>query len=567
MWVGFSQGAGVGIMPGGNVSKWRMVEGLSYPDVRAIGQTPDGAMWFGTHYGGVFRLQEGHWTRFTTRDGLPSDYVRCLHTDGDGTLWLGTIHGLARWRKGAFAAITTANGLWHDSLSAILEDSAGNLWMSSFGGVFRVPRKELNEFFDGRRSEIQCIGYNHNDGLGALESPGGFQPAGTRTPDGRLWFPTVDGVMSVATDKLPENNVAPPVLLEETIVDGASVPQRSGTKTLEIPPGKRRVEFRFTALSFTAPEKVRFRHKLENLDRDWSPTDDRRAIAYNFVPPGRYTFRVTACNNDGLWNSEGATVALVVRPFFWQTWWFQAGTGILVAAALTAAVRQRERRKARLRVQRLEREHAVERERARIAQDIHDEVGASLTQIAFLSDRVQVTREEPVEVERWNARVREAARRTIQSLDEIVWAVSPKHDTLESLANYLAKFAQEHLSLAGVRCALEVPTVVPPVPVSAELRHNLLLAAREGLQNAVTHAKATEIKVALDIHKDSLEICIQDNGSGFDPLRVNGEGHGLPNMRKRLEEIGGRFEITSQTGSGTTLRFVVPRERLNPATV
>jgi signal transduction histidine kinase len=334
---------------------------------------------------------------------------------------------------------------------------------------------------------------------------------------------------------------------------------------MEIPAGKRRLEFRFTALSLTAPEKVRFRHKLEGLDNDWSAPDDRRTIAYNFVPPGQYTFRVTACNNDGLWNPEGAAAALDVRAFFWQTWWFRTGTGVLLAAGLAGAVRQRERRKARLRLGRVERQHAVERERARIAQDIHDEVGASLTQIAFLSDRVQLAREEPGEVEHWNRRVRAAARRTIQSLDEIVWAVSPKHDTLESLANYITTFAQEHLALAGVRCVLEIPTVLPPIALSAELRHNLLLAAREALQNAVTHSAATEIKVALDIRDGTLEICIHDNGRGFDVSRVNGDGHGLTNIRKRLEEIGGRFEITSQPGHGATVRFIVPREQLKPS--
>jgi signal transduction histidine kinase len=570
LWVGFTQGKGVGFMPGGDPAKWRTVEGMSYRDIRAITQAPDGAMWFGTHYGGAFRYQGGHWTRFTTRDGLPSDYVRWLHADADGTLWLGTIHGLARWRNGVFVAITSKNGLWHDSLSAMLEDSRGNFWISSFGGVFRVSRKELNEFADGVRPSIQCIGYNHNDGLLALESPGGFQPAAARTSDGRLWFPTVDGVISVAPNDLADNKVPPPVILEEISVEGMAQKKQTADSTerpptgttIEIPAGKRRVEFRFTALSFTAPEKVRFRHKLEGLDNDWSAPDDRRSIAYNFVPHGHYIFRVTACNNDGVWNPDGTSLAFDVLPFYWQTWWFRTSVGVLLAAGLAGGVRQRERRKARLRLARVERQHAVERERARIAQDIHDEVGASLTQIAFLSDRVQLAREEPAEVEHWNRRVRESARRTIQSLDEIVWAVSPKHDSLESLANYITTFAQEHLALAGVRCALEIPTVLPPIALSAELRHNLLLAVREALQNAVTHAAATEIKVALDVRDGTLEICIHDNGRGFDVSRVNGDGHGLTNIRKRLQEIGGHFEINSQPGHGTTVKFIVPREQL-----
>ena len=177
-------------------------------------------MWFGTHYGGVFRWQSGRWKRFTTRDGLPSDYVRSLHVDADGTIWLATIAGLCRWREGRFTAITTAHGLWHDSLSHIADDGRGNLWLSSFGGVFRVSRQQLNEFADGLRPSIQCIGYSHDDGLPAQECPGGFQPAGAKTADGRLWFPTVDGLISIAPQSVPENTLPPPVWIEEIAVDG-----------------------------------------------------------------------------------------------------------------------------------------------------------------------------------------------------------------------------------------------------------------------------------------------------------------------------------------------------------
>jgi len=342
-------------------------------------------------------------------------------------------------------------------------------------------------------------------------------------------------------------------------VDGNASAVRADT-ALEIPAGKHRIEFRFTGLSFTAPEKVRFRHKLDGLDTDWSLADDRRAVTYSFVPPGHYSFRVTACNNDGVWSPDGASLGIVVRPFLWQRWWFRAGAGFALAVALVWAVRERERRKSRVRLERLERQHALERERARIAQDIHDEVGASLTQIAFLSERVRLAGPDAAEAEHWNQRVGHAARRTIQSLDEIVWAVSPKHDTLESLANYLVRFAQDHLSLAGIRCVLDVATVLPPIAVSAELRHNLLLAAREALQNTVAHAAATEVRVGLELREDVLEIYIADNGRGFDPERVSGDGNGRANMRKRLEEIGGLLEITSQPGSGTTVRFTVPRK-------
>lgn len=200
-----------------------------------------------------------------------------------------------------------------------------------------------------------------------------------------------------------------------------------------------------------------------------------------------------------------------------------------------------------------ERRHALEQERARIAKDLHDDLGANLTQIVFLSERVEVARHDGQEAAPWFNLIPATARRTIQSLDEIVWAINPRHDSLESLANYLSQFAQEHLALARVRCVLDVPTVLPGVPLTAEVRHNLLLTTREALQNAVTHAQATEVHLTLKLDDDRLTIIIADNGKGFDPDSVSPESNGLQNMRRRMEEIGGRLEIKSGTGLGTSV--------------
>ncbi len=562
LWVGFTGGAGVGFMPQSDPKQWRVLEGLSFPDVRCIAEGADGAMWFGTHYGGVFRWQEGRWKRFSTRDGLPSDYVRSLHADPDGTIWLATITGLCRWRDGKFTSITTAQGLWHDSLSHIADDGYGNFWLSSFGGVFRVARQQLNEFAEGRRSLIQCIGYGRNEGLPAQECPGGFQPAGAMTADGRLWFPTVDGLISIAPQSVPENTLPPPVWIEEITVDGNSTVLNHTNTVVTIPPGKRRFDFRFTALSLASPEKVRFRHKLEGLEEDWSQPDDSRSVTYSYIPPGRYTFRVTACNNDGVWNKDGHSLGLTLQPFFWQTLWFRGGTTLLLILGVALTVRGVERWKARLRLERLEQQHALERERSRIAKDIHDDLGANLTQIVFLSQRVEDASGDPAEFKRWIKMIPATARRTIQSLDEIVWAINPRHDSLESFANYLSQFASEHLALAGIRCVLDVPTVVPPLELSAEVRHNLVLAARESLQNAAGHASATEVRVSMRLDDAELAIAVADNGRGFDVEQASGDGNGLYNMQQRMKAVGGRLEITSRPGRGTIVRFIVPRSRL-----
>jgi signal transduction histidine kinase len=194
---------------------------------------------------------------------------------------------------------------------------------------------------------------------------------------------------------------------------------------------------------------------------------------------------------------------------------------------------------------------------------LHDDLGANLTQIVFLSQRVEGAPQDAQEVDRWFRLIPATARRTIQSLDEIVWAINPRHDSLESLANYLSQFAQQHMTLARVRCVLDVPTVLPAMVLSAEVRHKLLLATREALQNVATHAHATEARVTLQLNDEALVIVIADNGCSFDVERVDGEGNGLLNMRRRLDDIGGGLEIIGQPGKGTTVRLVVPREQLH----
>ncbi|HZI31005.1 MAG TPA: two-component regulator propeller domain-containing protein, partial [Candidatus Binatia bacterium] len=563
LWIGYTGGTGVAMLPKGDPAHWHPIKGLEYPDVRAMTQAADGAMWFGTHYGGVFRWQNGQWTKLTMKDGLPSNYVRCLRADPDGTIWIGTLHGLCRWRDGNLVAITSENGLCNDSISYLATDERDNFWISSFGGIFRVSREELNRFADGQSKRVQCVRYDRNDGLPSLECPGGIQAAGAQTPDGRLWFPTVGGLVSVDPQHMQENKLPPPVWIESLTVDGDPATIQHSTKLIKIGPGKRRFDFRFTALSFTSPEKVLFEHKLDGLDTDWSSADNQRSVTYNYIPPGHYTFHVAACNNDGVWNRHGQALELIVEPYIWQTLWFKVLVGFMLAGVVAWGVRRRERWKARLRFEKLEREHAVEHERSRIAKDIHDDLGANLTQIVFLSQRVEGASHQPAEVEHWIRKIPTAAGRTIQSLDEIVWAINPKHDSLESLANYLSRFAHDFLTLAGVRCLLEVPTVLPQIPLNAEVRHNLILTVREALQNAVTHAAATEVKVMLQLGEDGLKIAVVDNGRGFDPAAIAKPGNGLSNMHKRMEDIGGSLKILSRRGAGATVQLGLPAHRLN----
>jgi signal transduction histidine kinase len=361
-------------------------------------------------------------------------------------------------------------------------------------------------------------------------------------------------------------------LIEEVTADGQLMTmagQGGAAKPLEIRPGKQRFEFRYTALSLVAPEKVRFKCRLDGLETDWVEAGTRRVAYYSYLKPGDYTFRVVACNNDSVWSETGATLALRVLPYFWQTWWFSVCAMVTGAGVVGGGARYATRRRLRRRMEILERQRAVEKERARIAKDIHDDLGASLTRITLLSQSDRAELEDPRQAAADLAKIYTTARELTRAMDEIVWAVSPQHDTLDSLVTYLGKFAQDFLSVAGIRCRLNVPMQLPPLSLTAEVRHNLFLVLKEALNNVVKHAAATEVRVSLAPAASGFSLVVEDNGKGFDPARAGvagnvgggaarlSAGNGLSNMRKRLEEIGGVFEIDTARGEGTKLKFVV----------
>jgi signal transduction histidine kinase/streptogramin lyase len=548
---------------------------LFSPDVRAVREGPDGAIWFGMAGGGLGCFKQGTLKQFRISDGLSSDFVQCLRFDADGALWIGTLGGgLNRLKDGRFATIGTSRGIPDDAICDIEDDGRSNFWFSSHGGIFRVSKDDLNGCADGVFPQVRCLIYGKGDGLPTLECSGGFQPAGCKTSDGRLWFPTSKGLVVVDPNEVNVNRLQPPVIIEELLVDGQPVAlDAAGGGRLRIPAGRNRVEFHYTGLSFVVPEKVRFQYWLEGgLDAGWVNAADggiKRVAEFNYLRPGDYTFHVRACNNDEVWNEAGVSMSFTLLPHFWQTWWFRAFNGVLAMAAVAGVVWFNLQRRMRRKLERLERQRAIERERERIAKDIHDDLGASLTRITMLSQSAQVNLDNPKAAAANLNRIYGTARELTRAMDEIVWAVNPRHDTLDSLASYLGKFAQDFLHAANVRCRLDVPVQLPAWPLTAEVRHNLFLAVKEALHNVVKHAAATEVRVALAVEPRVFVFTVQDNGNGFveqqaadllpDPERIV-HGYGLANMRKRLAEIGGRCEIESPPGQGTKVRFTVPVE-------
>ena len=332
LWIGTP--AGALRYHDGKLEQFNEIAGKPFGDVRAMAQDKSGAMWFGTAGGGLVRRENGNFRRFKKSDGLSSDFIECLHFADDGTLWIGTFgSGLNRFKNGKFSVVNREQGLPNGVIGHIESDGRGFFWMSSYAGILRASEKDLNRCADGELAGVSFLTYGINDGLPTLECSEGLQSAGGKTADGRLWFPTAKGLVVVDPAGARINSLPPPVRIEAMRVDDKKFADGNDAGPLKVPPGRHRIGFEYTGLSFVAPEKVRFKCRLNNFEAGWADAGTERAATYNYIPPGNYSFQVTACNNDGVWNETGASLKFEVLPYFWQTTWFQVLGGLATALA------------------------------------------------------------------------------------------------------------------------------------------------------------------------------------------------------------------------------------------
>ena len=560
MWIGTSLGKVVHLVVGeAQVLTNRLARG----SVTSFAPEPDGTLWVGSLAGGLSQLRGETVRTFSAADGLPSSHVRVLQRTSDGVLWIGTGGaGLVRYESGRFKIISAREGLGDDTVSQILEDDLGFLWLGCNRGIFRVRKSDLDELAAGQRTFLHPQAFGLNAGMSAEECTGGSSPTACKLKSGKLAFPTVKGVVLVDPQLQVFDSSAPTVLVEEVWADRktqelqpVSDPAKTGASfSVTIPPGRRECEFHYTGLSFRAPERVRFRYQMSGLGEDWVEADTRRVAYYNPLRPGQYVFRVAACNADGVWSDREATLAVTVLPHFWETRWFGLLFGFATLGLLAGTAFWLTRRRYKRRLAALETQQAIERERLRISQDMHDHIGGILTRVSILSDVGQSENEAPAlrgQFERIGTHVRSA----VQGLDEIVWATNPRNDNLTRFADYVGRFADECFENTRVRCWQEIPNDLPNLPLRADVRHNVFLAIKESFNNVLKHSGATEVWLRLALVNSQVTVEIEDNGRGFDPASVPPGGNGLDNMRSRLEEGGGRTTLTSAPGKGTKVQF------------
>ena len=548
LWIGTR--GGLTRMRDGVFKTFTEVDGLPNDLITTLYEDAAGNLWIGT-FGGLSKLTNEEFTTFTTSDGLSSDAVISLHEDSAGTLWIGTNGGgLNRMKDGKFTAYTTSVGLLDDVVYRILEDGRNNLWLSCRKGVFHINKKELDEFAKGMIASIAPVAYGTADGMMTRECSGGGDPAGWRGSDGKLWFPTIKGVATIDPERIRTNSHAPPVVIEEIRIDDKSL---ALSDRVELPAGTTRFDLYYTAPSFVAPEKVRFKYKLEGFDNDWIDSGTRRIAYYTNLRPGAYTFRVIASNNDGVWNQTGAAFALYLKPYFYQTYWFYA-LCVLALAMLAWLI-------FRLRVRGMRAQFgAVLAERTRIAREIHDNLAQEMAGISVQLE--VVARKMPSGADTamtYLDRARQQVRHGIAEARRYVWEL--RSPTLENsdLPTALAETARRLTHETAIHAQVEVNGTFRPLSQTVE--DNLLRIGQEAMNNAVKHAQAQRIFVNLVFDARRVQLIVRDDGRGFDDqVAGNGRaGHfGLIGMQERVEQLGGTLSIHSAAGSGTEVVADVP---------
>jgi signal transduction histidine kinase len=584
---------------GGHFTRYTCRDGLSCDNVVALAEDRSGGLYIGTDGGGLNCLRNGRFTAWTERDGLADKHLSSLYVDGENTLWIGTLNGgLSRLKKGRFVTITTQDGLPSNSIGSLLEDDLGNLWLGSNRGIIRVNRQALNDYADGGRRPLAWHVFGLSDGLGTIGCAEGGQPACWKAHDGKLWFATIKGVAVVDPHQLPFNPLPPPVVIEEAVMDdqvydlqssvsngkGGEVQspkskvqslQSSGPSPpmLTVPPRTHRVEFHFTGLSLVAPEKVRFRYRLDPFDRDWAEAGTRRVAYYTGIPPGKYQFRVTACNNDAVWNQEGVRLGLVVLPSWWMTWWFRALMVLGVAGLVLGWYEQR--------LHRLRREHLAqenfsrrliasqENERRRLAGELHDGLGQDLLVIASQAQLSLSQQENPPATATRLQDIAETAKQALQQARRMAHNLRPGLLDELGLTKALRASADKAAQASGVSMAIHLADV--DGLLLPEFEVNLFRIAQESLNNVLKHAHASEAKVTLTKEPSVLRLVVEDNGQGFELSRLESappdqRGFGLRQIAERAKMMGGRADIQSQPGGGTRLTVEIPLLKSRPTT-
>lgn len=548
------------------LTRFTTANGLAGNDVKVIIDAQAGGLWIGT-YGGLSRYHDGELTSWTEENGLPSRTIRALHEDVDGALWIGSYDGgLARFKDGQFTHYNSSIGLHNDGAFQILEDGRRNFWISSNRGIYRVNKDELNSFADGTRDTITSVAYAKSDGMLNAEANGGCSPGGVRTRDGRLWFPTQNGVAMIDPEGIRINSQPPPVVIESVSINHRSseLPDTGGESHLTIESSQDNFAITYTALSFINSANLRFKYKLEGLDDDWIDAGTRRLAYFSHVPPGRYTFRVIAANSDDVWNEQGATLSIAVLPPFYRTWWFLTGAAFAIGAAAFLMFHRRVTQIRLKYAQELAFSRRLidsqEQERKRFAAEMHDGLGQSLV---IIKNRARLSLKQPDRAEAMIdhlEHISATASHAIHEAKEIAFNLRPHLLDRLGLTKTIESMLDKVFGASGIEFETRIDVIDDVLDKDSEIV--LYRIVQECANNIVKHSQAQKAWLSIERDGSNLTVKISDNGRGFDPAAsdhdLSKRSFGLVGIAERTRLLGGTLHIESTPGGGTRMVITAP---------
>jgi ligand-binding sensor domain-containing protein/signal transduction histidine kinase len=534
------------------------VDGMPKGAPTAFCEDASGNLWIGFYSGGLLRYSAGRFTAFASADGLPAGFVGGLYLDRSGRLWVATAEGgVARadnpnGEHPIFVTYSTADGLSSNQATCVTEDQFGMIYIGTGRGVDKL---------DPANGHIKH--YTTADGLASS-----FINVGFRGSDGSLWFGTLQGLSRLIPQPEPRTS-PPPIIISALSIAGVpfAVSELGAINIAgpEIGPNQNHIQIDFVGLSLGVGETLRYQFKLEGGHGDWSPLTDQRSVNYPNLPAGTYRYLVRAVSADGTLSETPASVTFRVLPAIWQRWWFMLLAVSLIALPIIAVARYRRQRmraieeaEEALRSSREERLVELEQVRRRIATDLHDDIGSSLSQIYLLSEvvRQRVGRGDAEVIEPLTI-ISSASHEMVSSMSDIVWAINPKKDHLSDLIHRMRRFASDTFATRDIAFRFIAPDDEADIRLGANIRREVFLIFKESVNNLVKHSGCSEAEIKFQLADGSLLLTVSDNGKGFDSS-LDSEGHGLVSMCERANSIGGRFELVSNESRGTTITLCLP---------